>query len=142
VGMTAGSDETFDGKAEVSVGRGQTKLKIIWQAKRKKLRLTQDAIKEKFGYSSQAAVSQALNGITPLTPETALLWAEILEVPVSDIWEGDLEAIAGLLDEKELLQRILKLDPKDRWNLYMQVGESFQFFDETQPHPENDTSVS
>ncbi|MEM7217736.1 MAG: helix-turn-helix transcriptional regulator [Pseudomonadota bacterium] len=107
-----------------------TKLKAMWLARKKELRLTQDAVKDEFGYSSQAAISQALNGVTPLTPAQAIKWAEILKCSVSDIWEGNLEEIAELLTGADLYKRALKLSPEDRWELYRRIGDSFDFFGE------------
>jgi phage repressor protein C with HTH and peptisase S24 domain len=59
-------------------------LKKIWNSKKKSLGLTQ----EKAGYAlnmTQAGVSHYLNKTAVLGIETKLKWAELLEVPVTDI---------------------------------------------------------
>ncbi|UZE12759.1 helix-turn-helix transcriptional regulator [Pseudomonas sp. B21-053] len=59
------------------------RLKAIFTAKKKELKLTQEKLAEQLGIN-QSSVSHYLNGVNPLNTEIAAAFANILDVPVSD----------------------------------------------------------
>ncbi len=59
------------------------RLKAIFTAKKKELKLTQEKLAEQLGIN-QSSVSHYLNGVNPLNTEIAAAFAKILDVPVSD----------------------------------------------------------
>lgn len=59
------------------------RLKAIYSAKKKELKLTQEKLAEQLGIN-QSSVSHYLNGVNPLNTEIAAAFAKILDVPVSD----------------------------------------------------------
>ncbi|WP_434626229.1 LexA family transcriptional regulator [Pseudomonas sp. Z1-29] len=59
------------------------RLKAIFTAKKKQLKLTQEKLAEQLGIN-QSSVSHYLNGVNPLNTEIAAAFAKILDVPVSD----------------------------------------------------------
>lgn len=61
-----------------------TRLRAIWNAKKKKLGLTQSNVAEESGIS-QSAISQYLNGAIALNTDTILYFARILECAPTDI---------------------------------------------------------
>jgi transcriptional regulator with XRE-family HTH domain len=58
------------------------RLKTLWQAKKSALGLTQEKAAEKLGGISQGGVSHYLNGINALNINAAVVFAELLHVPV------------------------------------------------------------
>lgn len=59
------------------------RLKAIFTAKKKELKLTQEKLADQLGMN-QSSVSHYLNGVNPLNTEVAAAFAKILDVPVSD----------------------------------------------------------
>ncbi len=58
------------------------RLKTLWQAKKSALGLTQEKAAEKLGGISQGGVSHYLNGINALNLSAAVVFAEMLQIPV------------------------------------------------------------
>lgn len=61
------------------------RLRNIWNEKKITLRLTQDKAADALGFSTQATVSQYLNGNIPLNTEATLKFAALLGVKPEDI---------------------------------------------------------
>lgn len=61
------------------------RLKAIWDDKKSALGLSQEKAAGKMGFSTQAAISQFLNGKIPLNKENVLKFSEILEVAPEEI---------------------------------------------------------
>lgn len=80
------------------------RLKDIWDVKKNALGLSQEKAAGKMGFSTQAAISQFLNGKIPLNKENVLKFAELLEVSPEDIDPS----IAPLLRSIRLAERAKK----------------------------------
>jgi transcriptional regulator with XRE-family HTH domain len=80
-------------------GPGPGKLRAVWDAKARALGLTQLKAAHALGYSSQASVSQYLNGEIPLNLDAAYKFADLLEVDFVDIWEKNLPGAAVAMSE-------------------------------------------
>lgn len=79
---------------------GSSKLRQVWDAKARALRLTQESAAHSLGFKSQTAVSQYLNGNIPLNVNAAIGFARLLEVGIDEVWEGDaLESFSMLSSE-------------------------------------------
>ena len=63
----------------------QTRLREIWQAKKKSLDLTQEKAAHLFGWASQGAVGAYLLGRTPVNTDALLKFAKLLDVKPTDI---------------------------------------------------------
>ena len=61
-------------------------LRAIWNAKKKDLGLTQEAVAASLGWDNNTAVGQYLNGRIPLNIEAAFKFASILGVPPTEFW--------------------------------------------------------
>lgn len=61
------------------------RLREIWDAKKEELGLSQEKAAGRMGFSTQAAVSQFLNGRIALNKENVLKFAELLGVSPEEI---------------------------------------------------------
>lgn len=61
------------------------RLRQIWDAKKEQLGLSQEKAAEFFGFSTQAAISQFLNGKAPVNTENILKFSSLLEVQPEEI---------------------------------------------------------
>ncbi|MBG6240464.1 MAG: helix-turn-helix domain-containing protein [Candidatus Symbiopectobacterium sp. Clec_Harlan] len=62
-----------------------TRLKRIWDEKKKALGLTQEKAADALGFNTQGAVSQYLNGKVPLNTDTVIKFAKLLRVTPEEI---------------------------------------------------------
>lgn len=62
-----------------------SRLRAIWNEKKRELHLTQERAAEVLGFSTQGAVSQYLNGKAPLNTDATLKFARLLGVSPADI---------------------------------------------------------
>lgn len=62
------------------------RLRALWEAKKRDLGLTQEAVAFDFGFKQQSAVSQYLNALIPLNVSALLKFADKLEVSPEDIY--------------------------------------------------------
>ncbi len=93
------------------------RLKTVWNEKKKLLGLSQEVAAGKLGFSTQAAISQFLNGKIPLNIENVLKFAELLEVPPETIDP----AIASLLHPVRIAERDknqFKINEVNKYPLY------------------------
>lgn len=63
----------------------QSRLREIWQTRKKSLDLTQEKAAHLFGWASQGAVGAYLLGRTPVNTDALLKFAKLLEVNPTDI---------------------------------------------------------
>jgi transcriptional regulator with XRE-family HTH domain len=96
---------------------GHEKLAAVWKRKKKDLGLTQESVAEKFGYASQGSVSDYLNGRNKLNLPTAIKFARLLEVHLSEIWDGDPEMVFMSLPLEEIREIALGLPYEDQLEL-------------------------
>lgn len=97
------------------------KLRAVWDAKKKKLGLTQQLAAELLGFSSQSTVNNYLSGKAALSYAVAIGFAKILEVPLSEIWEGDAEAIFDALTVDEIVDLIATLPAQVQTELALKL---------------------
>ena len=90
------------------------KLRRVWDAKKKELGLTQTNVAERLGFSSQSTVNNYLSGKAALSYAVAIAFAKILEVPLSEIWEGDVLPITDAFDLTRTTQHLKQLPLEDR----------------------------
>ena len=99
-----------------------TALQEQWDRKRRELDLTQGMVAERMGIS-QSSVSDYLNGKMPLGLEAAIKFAQVLEIDLRLIYEGDIplpswswaDRVASLsrAERDELLELILNANKGD-----------------------------
>jgi transcriptional regulator with XRE-family HTH domain len=97
------------------------KLRAVWDAKKKKLGLTQQLAAEMLGFKAQATVNDYLSGKIALSYAVAIAFAKLLEVPLSEIWEGDAEAIFDALTVEEIVDLIATLPAQVQTELALQL---------------------
>jgi SOS-response transcriptional repressor LexA len=73
------------------------RLKAIYQAKKKELKLTHESIGEQMGDVGQSAISHYLNGVNALNLQAAIIFSRALKVPISD-FSTRLAALAAPVD--------------------------------------------
>lgn len=72
-------------KVEIADPEATSRLRSIWDAKKKSLRLTQEIAADLLGFDSQATVSHYLNGKIPLNTDTALKFAALLKIKPEEL---------------------------------------------------------
>ena len=97
------------------------KLRAVWDAKKKELGLTQQLAAEMLGFSSQSTVNNYLSGKAALSYAVAIAFAKLLEVPLSEIWEGDAEAIFDALTTDEIVDLIATLPAQVQTELALKL---------------------
>lgn len=93
------------------------KLRAVWDAKKKELGLTQASAAELLGFKAQATVNNYLSGRLALDYGTAIGFAKILQVPLSEIWEGDVVPITDAFDLTRTTQHLKQLPLEDRMKI-------------------------
>ncbi|WP_086932220.1 helix-turn-helix domain-containing protein [Agarilytica rhodophyticola] len=94
-------------------------LKKIYDEKKAKLKLTQEALGDALGGISQAAVSHYLNGTNPLNVRVAIVFSRLLRVPISDFssrLSRDAELPPNIDDDSrmsELAEAVRGLEDRD-----------------------------
>jgi SOS-response transcriptional repressor LexA len=77
------------------------RLRAIWDSKKKKLGLTQEIAAQRLHFETQGAVSHYLRGYTPLNTDATVKFANLLEVPPTDIRPNFDVMLTGVLASKE-----------------------------------------
>ncbi|MEM7281326.1 MAG: helix-turn-helix transcriptional regulator, partial [Pseudomonadota bacterium] len=78
------------------------------------MKLTQEIAADKLGYNSQGTVSDYINGHIPLNLPAALGFARLLEVHVSEVWDGDPELVFKSLPLEDVRDLALELNYEDQ----------------------------
>lgn len=85
------------------------KLRAVWNRKKKELGLTQTIAADMLGYKHQSTINNYLSGKLKLSYGVAIAFAKILEVPLSEIWEGDPGEVFDSLTVDEIVDLISTL---------------------------------
>lgn len=93
------------------------KLRSVWDAKKKGLGLTQTLAAELLGFKAQATVNNYLSGRLALDYGTAIGFAKILQVPLAEIWDGDVVPITDAFDLNRTTQHLRQLSLEDRMKI-------------------------
>ncbi|MEM8488282.1 MAG: helix-turn-helix transcriptional regulator [Bacteroidota bacterium] len=105
----------------------RTKLAAVWERKKKELRMGQDRLAEELGFAHQTSISRYMTGKAPLTLEMAIRFANLLEVSVTEIYEGDFMADMEALPKEDLRNLVLAiLDPSEVSDLVIELASSLK----------------
>ena len=72
-------------REEIASPEATQRLRAIWDAKKRELKLTQELAAELMGFEAQSAVSHYLNGKAPLNTDAALKFAVLLRVKPEEL---------------------------------------------------------
>lgn len=97
------------------------KLKAVWDRKKKELGLTQTSAAEMLGYKHQSTINNYLNGKLKLSYGVAIAFAKILQVPLSEIWEGDAGEVFDALTVDEIVDLIATLPASVQTELALKI---------------------
>lgn len=104
------------------------KLRRVWDRKKRELGINQFIAAERMGFNSQSSVSQYLNGRIPLNLVTAIKFAELLEVDLSEVWDGPTgftRAVLGQMTREEIVEHVARqLTPEELAALIADLAQS------------------